>query len=148
MTYSTLPRGPNVPEHRIRLRGAWELHDLDEGDGPATPLTLPVAWGSQDFPRRLRLVRKFGRPRASRVRLVLEDVQGLRSAALNGRPLALESSSSGRFDVELPPLDERNVLALEVVVGSPGGPEAPWGRIALAIDEGPGDAIRSGDGPR
>jgi hypothetical protein len=134
-----------VPEHRIRLRGGWELQDLDAG-GAASPLALPVTWGSQPFPRRLRLVRRFGRPKSGRVRLVLEDVEGLRSAELNGEPLAIDVSSPGRIDVDLPPLDERNTLALEVVVGeSPGRPATPWGIVALSIDEEPDDATRPGD---
>jgi hypothetical protein len=83
------------------------------------------------------------------VRLVLEDVEGLRSATLNGEPLAVGASPSGRIEVDLPPLDDRNALALDVEIGvAAGGPSTPWGSVSLSIAEGPDGASRSGDGAR
>jgi hypothetical protein len=117
-----------VPEHLIRLRGGWELHDLDGEPSNATPLTLPVAWEPRPTPRRLRLVRKFGRPKTGRARLVLEAVEGLRAMTLNGESLAL--------DAELPPLRDRNILVLDVVIEAASEESAaPWGRIGLLIAE-------------
>ncbi|APW63032.1 hypothetical protein [Paludisphaera borealis] len=125
-----------MPEHLIRLRGGWKLHDLDAEASNATPLTLPVAWESRPVPRRLRLVRKFGRPKIGRARLVLEAVEGLRAMTLNDDSLAVDAAPPGRLDVDLPPLGERNVLVLDVVIESASDePASPWGNIALAISE-------------
>ena len=58
-----------MPDHMIRLRGGWELTDGQadrrrraeaSGDLPVR-LSLPVAWPGGSA-RRVRLVRKFGRP--------------------------------------------------------------------------------------
>lgn len=138
-----------MPEHRIRLRGGWELEDPDAGAKASVMMALPVVWDASPSPRRLRLVRRFGRPRSNRVRLVLENVEGLRSASLNGLPLTFEGPSSGSISVDLPALDERNVLTFDVEIGgADGGPATPWGSIALLIAEESDGASRSGDGAR
>lgn len=125
-----------MAEHLIRLRGGWELLDLDADASHATPLTLPVVWEPRPAPRRLRLVRKFGKPRVGRARLVLEAVAGLRAMTLNGGSLAIDPEPTGRLNVELPPLGERNVLALDVVIDGPSDEPTPdWGSIALSISD-------------
>ena len=125
-----------MPEHRIRLRGGWELREPDSASSGPTPLTLPIAWAPHPSPRRLRLVRKFGAPAADRVQLALEAVEGLRAMTLNGAPLAFEATATDRLVVDLPPLTERNVLTLDVERAGPSTePSAPWGRIALVIAE-------------
>jgi len=125
-----------VPEHLIRLRGGWELRDHEAAISEPTPLTLPIAWEPHTSPRRLGLVRKFGRPHTGRIQLILEAVEGLRSMTLNGESLAFDASSDGRLVVDLPPLRERNVLTLDVEIDAPSSdPSAPWGSIALSIAE-------------
>jgi hypothetical protein len=124
-----------VPDHRIRLRGGWELIDVDEPGSAPARVTLPLVSG---LPRggRVRLIRKFGRPpvddRAESVWLSLDHVTGLRAASLNGRPLAIELPLEGRIEIPVD-LPERNELVLEADL--PGGSRAwpPWGEVALLI---------------
>jgi hypothetical protein len=127
---------PHASEHLIRLRGGWELHDPGASTSGWSSLTLPIAWEPRSGSRRLRLVRKFGRPSASRVRLVLEAVEGLYAITLNGEPLAFDAASPARIVVENPPLLDRNVLALDVAFEGPSDePTTPWGNVALAVSE-------------
>ena len=84
-----------MPDHLIRFRGAWELTDAHagaaasagmSGDLPVR-LTLPVAWPGGTA-RRVRLVRKFGRPAHDPAHesllLTLNRVPYLRAVWLNG----------------------------------------------------------------
>lgn len=132
-----------MSEHRIRLRGPWEALDLDEPSSEPFRLSLPIEKLDGDAPRRLRLVRKFGRPRSTRtaaddepLKLVFEDVDGLSAMFLNDEPLAWRSSAAGALIADLPPLRERNTLRLEAEIG-PLIPEqsSGWGKVAIAIPE-------------
>jgi hypothetical protein len=141
-----------VPDHLIRLRGGWELIDGDSdadaaaeasGDLPLR-LTLPVVWpiGSA---RRVRLVRKFGRPAHDPAHesllLTLNRVPGLRAVGLNGLALTIPDSDQCRLEIPIDRLSERNELVLDVEPQPhpPGdsGQLAPWGEIALVIRREP-----------
>ena len=141
-----------MPDHLIRLRGAWELIDADAhaevaaeaaGDLPAR-LTLPVAWPAGSA-RRLRLVRKFGRPAHDPAHesllLALDRVPGLRGIWLNGLRLTIPDPASGRLEIPVDRLSERNELVLDVEPPAhpPGdsSPPALWGEIALVIRHEP-----------
>ena len=102
-----------MPEHRIRLRGGWDCQyrERDDPDGPEVVrrVDLPVVW-TEDFPRRLRLTRQFGRPpvdpASERVELELRDVPGLTTVRLNGQAVSgvvAEGSRSIRLDEALLP---------------------------------------------
>jgi hypothetical protein len=131
-----------MPEHRIRLRGGWECHyrDGDDEDAPEVLRRVDLPAGSSaDFPTRFRLTRQFGRPpvdlRNECVTLELRNVDGLKSARLNGRPISPLMSPGWEWSIELAePLLPRNGLVLEVEFDegtrSAGG---PWGEIALVI---------------
>jgi len=133
----------NVSEHRIRLRGPWEAIDLDSPSGEPFRLALPFERLPDGAPRRLRLIRKFGRPRMAEDRdsgasltLALEDVDGLTALFLNDEPLTWRRAASGGLIVELPPLRERNALRLDVDLAPavPGGLTL-WGSVAIVIPE-------------
>ena len=132
-----------MPEHRIRLRAAWDCVDrLPPEGGPEDlgrvdlPKTFP-----EGFPPRFRLTRQFGRPpvdeRAERVDLELRSVPGLVSVRLNGRVIGRpdESGASADWSIPLdPPLLPRNGLVLEVELTTEGRANVPgWGEIALVI---------------
>jgi hypothetical protein len=124
-----------VPDHRIRLRGGWESIDVEAFPRLPAPLTLPVRW-STTSPRRIRLTRKFGRPRldprSESLWLSIGRVPGLRSASLNGQPLAIEGLAEGSLEIPLD-LPERNELVLDVELPADPGDPSPWGEIALLI---------------
>lgn len=132
-----------MSEHRIRLRGPWEAVDLDATSGEPFRLSLPIDRLGWSASRHLRLIRKFGRPRPSvspatgtRLRLALEDVEGLRALFLNGEPLVWRFSDSGGVTVDLPPLRERNALLLEAdIAPATPGETTLWGNVAIAISE-------------
>src|SRR4051794_41740029 len=124
-----------MPEHRIRLRGGWELLEAESSQTVPAVVTLPfrfVATGS----RKVRLSRKFGRPRLDRRReslwLSLGSVPGLGLASLNGSTLAIEGPAEQGLEIPVE-LSERNELVLEVELPADRGEAAPWGEIALAI---------------
>jgi hypothetical protein len=129
-----------VTEHRIRLRGGWTCRAAGSPECEDRRLVLPVRW-SCDLPRRLVLTRRFGRPPLDQDRLVIllqmDQVEGILSLVLNGRPIALTGGAPCRYEIELPDLAERNVLALEVEVPEaepiPAEQRKEWGVIALAI---------------
>ena len=111
-----------MPEHRIRLRGGWECHyrDGDDEDAPEAHrrVDLPAA-SSAEFPARFRLTRQFGRPpvdpRSESVTLEMRNVDGLKAARLNGRPIAPTQSEDRAWSVDLAePLLPRNGLVLEI----------------------------------
>ena len=135
-----------MPEHLIRLRGAWlalDPHDGDAGDGSAGAddqgrrINLPITWpaGTHDP---VRLVRSFGPPPFDpdheSLILRLEAIDGLESARLNGREIARPSPGTTRLDIPLTgPLPRRNVLILDLTPPVPRQGPAPWGAIALVI---------------
>ena len=132
-----------MPDHRIRLRGAWErLETSSDPPPPPCRVDLPVIWSPRDATRPFRLIRRFGHPTIdpARQRLVLElaDVPGLRAVRLNGQPLDLTLKASVEpVRIELPaPLPARNLLEVEVVLlgSGPAAFDQPWGSIALVIE--------------
>jgi hypothetical protein len=124
-----------VPDHRIRLRGGWESIDLRAPARPPTRVTLPVRWGATEASM-VQLTRRFGRPpfdpRGESLWLSLGHVAGLRTARLNGHPLATEGLADGTLEVLLEPA-ERNELVLDVEVTPDQGEGPQWGDIALVI---------------
>jgi hypothetical protein len=129
-------------EHRIRLRGGWECHyrDGDDESAPDVVRRVDLPLGSpSEIPLRCRLTRQFGRPpvdpRSETVSLELRNVEGLKSAWLNGRPIGEAGAGGADVSIVLPePLLPRNGLVLEIA--RPGDPwEGPssWGEIALVI---------------
>jgi len=115
-----------MPEHLIRLRGAWDW--LTEA-GPRR-VDLPITW-PPGLAGPLVLSRRFQRPRVDPDRealaLRLGDVPGLIRARLNGDEVAGPAAG----EVPLGNLPARNLLILEV---DPAGlDEGPWGAIALVI---------------
>ncbi len=127
-------------EHVIRLRGGWDCVDLDDKEPHPERISLPARWGSA-APRRLRLIRRFGRPAASsdnqQLLLRLDRVPGLDSVSLNGQILSVSCPDDGPVEVPLPKLFRRNQLVLEVVLPElqPGdrGHLPAWGEVALLI---------------
>jgi hypothetical protein len=136
-----------VPDHLIRLRGAWELIEADaaaEVSG-ALPvrLSLPFSWPAVSS-RRVRLVRKFGRPAHDpayeSLLLTLNCVPGLRGVWLNGLRLTVPDPNPGRLEIPIDRLPERNELVLDVEPPHPPGDSSPpprWGEIALVIRREP-----------
>jgi hypothetical protein len=130
-----------MPEHFIRLRGAWDFIVM-EGDAEVVRrVDLPTDWPiGLDSP--FRLQRRFGRPPMDlstvSVRLEMLGVPGLVAARLNGRELAGPDLGGSDWSVPLiDPLPSRNVLVLEVDFGSLPEPPRSWGAIALVISPVP-----------
>jgi hypothetical protein len=129
-----------MPEHVIRLRGAWEWTDLDDSDPRPMRIALPTYF---DFTtaRRVRLSRRFGRPPmkdpAEELWLRLERVTGLDSMTINGATIALQASLPDPLEIALRELMERNLLVLEVSLPSRESPtsqfDSRWGEIALIV---------------
>ncbi|WP_165244316.1 hypothetical protein [Paludisphaera soli] len=130
-----------MAEHAIRLRAAWQAIDPDDPDGAPFRVDLPVDWASFPWPsgrapRRLTLSRRFGRPAARgegplRAFLVLEAADGVRSIALDGESLPCRRTAPGRLVVDLPPLEPRNLLVVEVELPDP--PPSAWGEAGLVF---------------
>ena len=110
-----------MPDHPIRLRGAWEIADPgDEAEAPRR-VDLPTEWPTGP-PRIIRLRRRFGRPpvedASESIRLELRDVPGLVEARLNGSRLAGPAEPGGDWIIPLPgPLPARSVIELDVDLG-------------------------------
>lgn len=131
-----------MPEHRIRLRGGWECHyrEGDEEDAPEVlrRIDLPAS-STAGFPSRFRLTRQFGRPpvdlRNEGVTLEMRNVDGLKSARLNGRTITPLPTPGLEWSIDLAePLLPRNGLVLEIELDERGrSAPAPWGEIALVI---------------
>lgn len=126
-----------MPEHKIRLRGPWEALDLNDPSSEPFRVSLPLERLDGDSSRRLRLVRKFGRPRSvETLKLTLENVEGLESLSVNDEPLTWRVNDSGGLSVDLPPLRERNTLRLEAVIEPElSGRSSAWGNVAIVIPE-------------
>ena len=128
-----------MPEHRIRLRGGWELLEVESSQTVPAHVNLPlgvIPTGS----RTVRLTRRFGRPRLDRRReslwLFLGSVAGLRSASLNGSMLAIEGPAGEGLEIPVE-ISERNELVLEAELPAARGEAFPWGDIALLIRPSP-----------
>jgi hypothetical protein len=128
-----------VTEHRIRFRGGWECCPVATPESDELRLTLPIRW-SRQHPSRLQLTRRFGRPPldpdSQVLFLQLDQVPGIQSLLLNGRPIARVSPEESRYEIRLDDLPNRNVLLLEIETPRPGdqaAAQAEWGRIALVI---------------
>lgn len=123
-----------MSDHRIRLRGGWEMLEPDEPKSPPRLVTLPIALEPRSTGR-LVFVRRFGRPAhdpaQQQVALVLERVPGLARIRLNGRDRPLLPID--RFVLENLELAERNVLVLEVEPETTGAPRDDWGHVALVV---------------
>jgi hypothetical protein len=67
----------------------------------------------------------------------MDQVEGILSLVLNGQPIALTAGATCRYEIELPNLDERNVLVLEIESPATGldaeGRREEWGVIALVV---------------
>jgi hypothetical protein len=132
-----------VTEHRIRLRGGWTCRAAGSPECEERRLVLPVRW-SCELPRRLVLIRRFGRPPVDEDRqiflLQLDQVEGILSLVLNDRPIALTAGAACRYEIEVPALAERNVLVLEIELPEagcdPGDNREEWGMIALVVRSG------------
>ena len=131
-----------MPEHRIRLRGAW-----DRIEGPTDPprrLDLPVRWSPIDRVQPFTLRRAFGRPPVdpSRESVILEllDVPGLVAVRLNGALLVGSDGLTDSVRLEIGArLLARNVVELDVAAG-PGWASVAnrsWGAVALVISDRP-----------
>lgn len=138
-----------MPEHAIRLRGAWQYRFLTDPEAPPQRVDLPTHWANE-IAGPLLLTRRFQGPAIDttneRISLRFARVSGLRSIQLNDQditPSRLPSASEA-FDlpVDLTP-NSSHVLALVVdrqdhrapQGSSPeteSDPEA-WGIIALLI---------------
>ena len=128
-----------MPDHRIRLRGAWDRVVLEGETEVVCRVSLPTVWAAGQLSP-FRLLRRFGRPpfdpAAESVRLELLGVPGLVAVRLNGREIALPPGGGVDWSVPLgETLLARNALMLEVDLDSSDGPirEEGWGSIALVI---------------
>ncbi len=76
------------------------------------------------------------RDSSPRLRLALEDVDGLGALFLNDEPLSWRPAAVGGLTVDLPPLRERNTLRLDAELGPaiPGG-SILWGSVAIVIPD-------------
>ena len=128
-----------MPEHRIRLAGAWELFAPGRGADVARRLNLPTTWPSE-LAGPLRILRRFGSPPIDPaievISLEFLGVPGLRRIDLNG--VEFPGPPAGSVDWVVPldgPLLARNTLILDVAIEPPGRVERleGWGSIALVI---------------
>jgi hypothetical protein len=133
-----------VGEHLIRLRGGWEATLQGTDDAPSQRISLP-AHLSADWHGRVRLIRRFGRPRVDwpneSLSLRMLRVPGLARVTLNGRLLVVPGMTGDSIEFRDVDLAERNELVLEVLVPAAlrvDASEAPWwGEIALVVHSGP-----------
>jgi hypothetical protein len=130
---------PSMPEHRIRLRGAWELLAQGGWDAPITRRSLPTTW-PVDLAGPIRLIRRFGMPpidpASEALSLEFLAVPGLVRIDLNGVELPFPPAGSVDWVVRsVGPLLARNTLTLDVELGRTDRPEKAegWGTIALVI---------------
>jgi hypothetical protein len=128
-----------MPEHRIRLRGAWELLARAGGYVPIGRLSLPARWPG-DLAGPIRLIRRFGMPpidpTTEALSLELLSVPGLGRIDLNGVEMPLPPPGSVDWVVRpVGPLLARNILTLDVEIDRSDRQEKAggWGTIALVI---------------
>ncbi|QEH36344.1 hypothetical protein OJF2_49050 [Aquisphaera giovannonii] len=133
-----------MAEHRIRLRGGWDC--IDPASGADVPVRLALPAPRDAFPaRRVRLVRRFGRPPKETLEaggpafLRLDRVPGLVGLSFNGAALDVGEGRGGSAEVPLPRLEERNVLELTVELDAEEAEDAgSWGEVALVLPSGDG----------
>jgi hypothetical protein len=128
-----------MSEHRIRLRGAWELLARGGGYASLSRLSLPARW-PDELAGPIRLIRRFGMPpidpATEAISLELLGVPGLGRIDLNGVELPLAPPGSVDWVVRpVGPLLARNTLTLDVELDPSNRPEKAegWGTIALVI---------------
>jgi hypothetical protein len=129
-----------MSEHQIRLRGGWECRAIGAPESAAQRLSLPTRWPG-DCPRRLCLVRRFGRPpsaaQGQSLSLKLDQVPGIHCLLLNGQPLAHSSPGRSSYEIPLDHVFARNVLVLDIEtplrVHDPASLAPEWGFVALLI---------------
>ena len=128
-----------MPDHRIRLRGAWELSDGWGGGDATRRLSLPTDRRG-DLAGPVRLSRRLGTPpidpSIEAISLELLGVPGLVRIEWNGLELPLPPAGSLDWVVPLAgPWLGRNTLTLDVDLDPSDRPEAAggWGTIALVI---------------
>jgi hypothetical protein len=129
-----------VEEHLIRLRGGWEAITVHGAEERAERINLPARLVAARQGR-LRLLRKFGRPRFDRSKeslsIRMRRVPGVSRVTLNGRQISVESKTEDLVEFVDVELSDRNELVIEVEV--PGGLRAhagetsTWGEIALVV---------------
>lgn len=141
-----------MPEHKIRLRAAWEADFADNANTVTSRLDLPIIWPDQArFPIRLR--RAFNAPRYDTNRealfLSLQNCSGISLLWIDGSLLQqLTSELANPIEIELPSLSPaRHVLELELALDTLdqsllASPNAqPWGEISLVFRDRPGPTI-------
>ena len=133
-----------MSEHAVRLRARWDLTIPDRPDDPAVKVDLPLDWGriAEATGReigRVRLTRPFGRPlqrpgdpAPPTARLVMENSDGLQRVEFNGAPIPWRDAASGVRVADLPDLEARNVVTLDV--DAPTGTRGVWGSVAVVFD--------------
>ena len=138
-----------MPEHRIRLRGAWELVLPGVSGDSSRRWSLPAGW-PEGLQGPVRLIRRFGPPTidvvGETISLELREVPGLTRLDLNGKRLA--DPPDGVVDWVVPlvaPLPARNLLMLEVDLDQV-DPTREWGAIALLIAPGGAGGLQSRSG--
>jgi hypothetical protein len=126
-----------MPEHGIRLRGAWEWQAIARDAGFTRRVTLPIEWPEGQVGP-VRLIRRFNGPPIDPSRetvfLRLEKVPGLLAIRLNNgtydgpldETLSLDLSCFG-------PLAAKNVLTLEVDPTRAARAGEAWGHVALVV---------------
>ena len=129
-----------MAEHQIRLRGGWECRAAGLPESAGERLSLPIHW-PPEAPRRLQLVRRFGRPpldaEGHTLLLKLDHVPGIHRLLLNGNPLVHSSPGKTSYEITLDRVIERNILVLEIETPPPGdalaAPAPEWGFVSLLI---------------
>jgi hypothetical protein len=127
-----------MPEHWIRLRGAWGWRDLASDAEIEQRVTLPIEWPSGQVSP-VRLVRRFNGPPIApgreSVSLRLEKVPGLLAIRLNHCTYDGPLDETLTIDLEsFGPLAAKNVLILDVDPTRAARAGEAWGQIALVVD--------------
>jgi len=127
-------------EHSIRLRGGWECRTASSSLTESERCTLPIRW-TDEAAGLVTLTRRFGRPRYDLARealwLRLDQVPGMQSLQLNGRPLGRISPTASQYDMPLSGLLEKNRVDIELDIAlaarRSASTGADWGLISLVI---------------
>lgn len=125
--------------HTIRLRGPWQIAALISENPTTGEIEIPGDWGTvfgSEFAGPARFTRRFGLPTNltnERVTLVIEQIRGAGSIALNGVPLGEQSEGNGARRYEITALLKlRNVL--EIALQASGQPAGGIGEVRLEIE--------------
>ena len=108
--------------------------------GAPESIALPVRWDKAAL-ECLRLSRRFSRPpidpEHQSLFLELDGAPGIQSLLLNGKTLTATASARSYYLIELPEIEERNTLVIEVDAGewirAAAHHTEDWGRIAILI---------------